>query len=163
MVSEIQSNQIASFLEQQYKVYEDILRLSKKKTDIIVEGKVAELENIVKLEQALVLQISRIDNQRDQLLTEMFPDKKDITISEIKELTDNKSAKILEEWQNKLTDVVDRLKHANQLNAKLIKNSLEYIEFSLNLMSNTDVTSNNYGNQGGTSEKTHRNFFDMKL
>jgi flagellar biosynthesis/type III secretory pathway chaperone len=163
MLKEDQMNNLISVLEHEYKVYEDILSLSKQKTDIIIEGRVAELDNIVKLEQALVIQISRIDDQREQILNEMLPDKKDINMSELKKLANKEEKKRLEDYQTKLTDKINELRHTNQLNAKLIKNSLEYIEFSLNIMSNADVTSNNYGNAGDNSKKPRKNFFDMKL
>ena len=49
-------NELISVLDQEARVYENILRMSKSKTNIIVEGKVAELDNMVKLEQSLILQ-----------------------------------------------------------------------------------------------------------
>ena len=163
MLKEHQINDLVTVLEEEYKVYEDILKLSKQKTDIIVEGKVAELDNIVRLEQAFVQQIARIENHRERILNDILPGKKDINMSELKKLSNNEQNKLLEAYQTKLTETVNELKRTNQLNAKLIKNSLEYIEFSINIMSNADVTSNNYGNVGADSKKTRRNFFDMKL
>jgi flagellar biosynthesis/type III secretory pathway chaperone len=163
MLNEILLKNLMSVLEQEYKVYEEILKLSKKKTDIIVEGRIAELDNVVKLEQALVAQISRIDTQRELVLNEIVPEKKDINISELKSYADEAQKKSLEEYQKKLTQLIDEMKHVNQLNAKLINNSLEYIDFSLNLITNADATSNNYGNGGDNSQKARKNFFDMKL
>lgn len=163
MLNEEQINNLMSVLEQEHRVYENILRLSKQKTDIIVEGKVSELDNIVKLEQVLVTQISRIEDQREKLLSEILPDKKGINISELKDYADKEGKQKLEVFQKKLEKVINELRNANQLNAKLIQNSLEYIEFSLNIMSNADAVSNNYGNSGNSSERERKNFFDMKL
>ncbi len=160
-------DKLIEILEHEYRVYENIHRISKDKTNIIVEGKVSELDNVVKLEQALVLQISRIDKQREeiiiQLSKEVQSDTQSLNISEIKKHANKEQNKKLEAYQNNMNNLVNELTHVNQLNSKLIKNSLEFIEFSLNLMSNADVVSNNYGQKGETSQKARKNRFDMKL
>lgn len=160
-------NRLIELLEHEHKVYEGILKLSKDKTNIVVEGKVSELENMVKLEQALLLQISRIDKQREEILVKISSELKlkenGVSISEIKKHVSPEQHKKLENYQKKMTDMVNELNHVNQLNSRLIKNSLEFIEFSLNLVSNADLTSNNYSNKGDSSETERKNLFDMKL
>ncbi len=160
-------DKLLEVLEQEYKVYEDILRLSKDKTNIIVEGKVSELDNIVKLEQALVMQIARIDQKREEILQQICNEtdsgEKTMNISEIKKHTSEAQSKRLEEYQGKMLGIVDELGHINKLNSKLIQNSLEFIEFSLNLMANADAASNNYGKKGDSSNKSRKNLIDMKL
>lgn len=158
---------LIELLEHESKVYEDILRLSKDKTNIIVKGKVSGLENIVKLEQALVLQVSRIDKQREQLVVEFVHEirsgENNLSISDLKKYANQEHGRRLEEYQSKMNGLVKELNHVNQLNSKLIKNSLDFIEFTLNIMSNADLTSNNYGNKGDSSKTERKNLFDMKL
>lgn len=160
-------NKIIELLEHEYRVYENILRMSKDKTNIIVEGKVKELENVVKLEQALVLQISRIDKQREEVVEQLSKEvnlkDKNLNISEIIQYGNEEQKKQLEEYKGRMSKLIEELAHTNQINSKLIENSLEYIDFSLNLMSNADVTSNNYGNKGDSTIRTRKNLFDMKL
>lgn len=159
-------DKLIEILEHEYRVYENIHRISKDKTNIIVEGKVSELDNVVKLEQALVLQISRIDKQREEIISRLSNEVnavESLNISEIRKHANMEQNNKLEAYQNKMNSLVNELTHVNQLNSKLIKNSLEFIEFSLNLMSNADVVSNNYGQKGETSQKARKNRFDMKL
>ncbi|MGE4284523.1 MAG: flagellar export chaperone FlgN, partial [Clostridia bacterium] len=59
-------NTLLDILEQQERVYESILKLAKDKTEVIVAGRIAELESLVKLEQALVVQIGRLEQQREE-------------------------------------------------------------------------------------------------
>jgi hypothetical protein len=51
---------IIGVLEQEAGIYEDILKISQDKTNVIVEGKVAELESMFKLEQSLFLKIESL-------------------------------------------------------------------------------------------------------
>lgn len=160
-------DKLITMLQNEYRVYEGILKLSKEKTNIIVEGRVSELENTVKLEQALVLQAGRIDKQRQEMMEQIAKEKNiqvnDVNISKIKKYANNTQKSSLEEYQNKILNIIKELNHINQLNSKLVKNSLEFIEFSLNLITEADVVSNNYGNTGDSALKSKKNFFDMKL
>lgn len=160
-------NKVIELLEAEYKVYEEMFRISKEKTNFIVEGKVSELDNIVKLEQAMVLQVSKIDKQREDALSQFSQlvgvGENGLNISEIKKHADEGQNRKLVRYQEEMTRLVKELSHINQLNAKLIKNSLDFIELSLNLISNADVSSNNYEKKGNASGKSNKNLFDMKL
>jgi len=56
-------NDLMDVLLQESKIYEDILEISKKKTDVIVKGKVSELESITNLEQSLIV---KLENSKKQ-------------------------------------------------------------------------------------------------
>ena len=148
-------------------VYEDILKISKNKTNIIVEGKVSELESLVKLEQSLVLQMGKLEGLREELVdkisTELHIETGKITISMLTALVDTEVKGKLKNCQGRLENVLLELKGKNELNAKLIKNSLDYIDFSVNIMSSIAATGNNYGDTGNVSEGGKRRLFDVKL
>jgi len=57
-------NDLMDVLLQESKIYEDILEISKKKTDVIVKGKVSELESITNLEQSLIVKIGKLEETR---------------------------------------------------------------------------------------------------
>lgn len=154
-------------LDQEAKAYDDILKIAKNKTSIIVEGKVAELESIVKIEQTLVLQMSRIETMRENIVDKLSADlglkAKDVTISELLKLIKGEEAAKLKESQVNMNNVLNDLKHTNEVNSKLIKNSLDFINFSINLISSVDIGTNNYGTGGMANDTKKRTFFDMKL
>lgn len=154
-------------LDQEAKAYDDILKISKNKTNIIVEGKVAELENLVKIEQTLVLQMSRIETMRENLVDKISAQlnikSKDVTISEILKQLKGEEADKLKACQTNMTKVLSDLKNTNEVNSKLIKNSLDFINFSINLMTSVDIGTNNYGTSGQANDTKKRTFFDMKL
>jgi len=154
---------LLELLENEYAIYEEILSLSKKKTDIVVQGKVSELDHIVKLEQALVLQTSKIEKKKIEIMANFTFDKRNWNITALKEFATPEQEKKLEDYQNNMKKLLTELNQVNQLNSKLITNSLEFIEFSLNLFSAADVTSNNYGSRGDSSNREKKNLFDIRL
>ena len=58
-------------LGKEFQIYSDLLKMSADKTSIIVEGKVTELEEMVKSEQSLVLQIEKLEDEREELIDEL--------------------------------------------------------------------------------------------
>ncbi len=159
--------QLIMVLDRENSIYEDLLKISKNKTNSIVEGKVAELDSIVKMEQTLILQIGKLESLREDLTEkiskEVELDTTKLTILELVKRVETNLGEKLKRYQSKLNTTLKDIKDANELNSKLIKNSLEYINFSLNLISDTGVANNNYGNKGIESGNKKRNFFDVKL
>ncbi len=158
---------LIGILEQENRVYDDILKISKNKTNIIIEGKVSELESIVKLEQSLVLQMGKLESQREEMIEKMSGflkvDPADITITELMKYLEPGQAMKLKGVQDKLGNTLKELKGANELNSKLIKNSLDYISFSVNILTDAGTGSNNYGHSGQVGDSKKRSFFDIKL
>ncbi len=148
-------------------IYSDILKISENKTNVIVEGKVSELENLISLEQSMIVRMGKLEDERESLIEklarqfEMEP--AEITVSSLKEKLQGDQADRLDGSRTNLFGVMEKVKQVNGLNSKLIKNSLDYIEFSINLLANTSVAGNVYGNSGQTGSSRNRNIFDMKL
>lgn len=155
-------------LKKEAAVYDDILKISRNKTNIIVEGKVSELESMTRLEQSLVLQMARLEDVREKLVDQVAAGlgkkPEELTITELTGLLDKRLADQLITCQHNLKKALVEIKDANELNSKLIRNSLDYIDFSINIMAQTGSAAGNmYGNSGQVSEDRKRNFFDVKL
>lgn len=158
---------LISVLDKETAMYEGILKLSKNKTDVIVKGKVTELESITRLEQSMILQLGKLEEEREKLVDTIAAELKmkasDVTLAGLEKLFPKVQADKLKACHNKLPTLVKDLGEANVLNSKLIKNSLDYIDFSINILTGTGATDNNYGYSGQSSDSKKRNFFDMKL
>lgn len=160
-------NELISVLEQEIGLYEEILKVSKDKTSIIVEGKVNELEKIVKVEQTLILQVSKVENQREILINKISkvinrkPDEVNLTV--LIENTNKEPGAKLKEQQEILGSFMKELGSVNQLNSQLIRSSLDYINFSLNLFANAENQDNNYGVEGEKPSTKTRSLFDIKI
>lgn len=157
--------ELGKVLEQEANIYNDILELSKSKTRIIIDGKVNELENIVKLEQSLIIHMGKLEEMRERLIGEIsgLLGEPEITLSGLLKHVDGVQGDKFKKLQANIMNIVNDLKNTNEVNSKLIKNSLEYIDFSINLFANLSTNNNNYGKKGETSEYKKRSFFDVKL
>jgi len=154
-------------LGKEFQIYSDLLKMSADKTSIIVEGKVTELEEMVKSEQSLVLQIEKLEDEREELIDELAEEMKinasEITMSELMKKLDKDSAAKLAEYQKNMMDTLNELKRSNDLNSKLIQNSIDYINFSINLYTDNSANGNNYANTGQLNDGVKRNLLDVKL
>lgn len=159
--------QLTTILSQENEIYDTLKKISTNKTELIVAGKVNELESIVKMEQSLVIKISKLEDQREKLVDvlarEIGKKPEDITISELAGSLGEVEANELKQCREKMLKNINSLKNSNELNSKLIKNSLEYIDFSINMMTSIGSVSNNYESTGYSGETKKRNLFDMKL
>lgn len=160
-------NSLIDVLNKETALYEGILKLSKSKTDVIVEGKVSELESITRLEQSMILQLGKLEEGReelvDKLAVQLNVKASDITLASLEKLFSKEQAEKFKNCHNTLPKLVNDLSDANVLNSKLIRSSLDYIDFSINILTNAGSTGNNYGISGQSSALKKRSFFDMKL
>lgn len=159
--------QLTDILNQENDIYDTISKLSNNKTQIIVEGKVAELENVVKIEQSLVMKIAKLEEQRenivDKLCAQLGRKANEVTISDLLVLVGEKESRELKDSQLKIRETLNGLKQKNELNSKLLKNSLEYIDFSINVATSVGTLNNDYNSSGNTGDSKKRTIFDVKL
>ena len=131
---------LISVLEEEGKVYEELLELSMKKTPIIVNGDLEGLQKITDEEQMIVAKINRLDTKREEVTKDIANVlNRDVTKLKLADIIQMLSARPVE--QNKLAAAHDRLKtvvgqmtRVNEQNRELIKSSLEMVEFDLNLL-----------------------------
>lgn len=160
-------DKLIDLLNQQKDIYLDLLDISKKKTEVIIEANVAELENITKIEQVLILKMGKLEESFDTILKDMklqlsIEDDK-VNMSSIIDLLEEPDKNKLDSIRNDMFNIIKELEKTNKHNSGLIKNSLDYIDFSINLFSNSNsVSSTGYANSGDI-QVNKRSFFDKKL
>ena len=157
-------NELLEILQKELNIYEEILKISKNKTDIIKEDKALDLDPLVREEEEKVAQVIALEKKRlacvRKICAELQIEDSNISISELSKYVDEKQE--LLDFKEKITKVLKDLKRTNDLNQKLIQSSLEYVNFMVNLTTgaNQNVT---YGATGQKNTKGQTNFFDMKL
>lgn len=160
---------LAGVLEQEALLYRDAADISSKKTDIIVHGKIEELDSLVKAEQAIILKIGRLENEREKIVLalseELDMDLEGVTLSDINAHLSNGSYTRLSECQKSLAQTLGGLKNSNDMNSQLIQNALDYVNFSVNLLTTNQDSGNTYSQDGGedAAGKQRRNIFDVRL
>ena len=117
--------------------YDQLLELSTKKTPVLVAGNLEELARITDEEQLVVSRITHLERKRQ----EVFADIANVINRDVKTLLLPDLIEILAqrpEEQQKLAKVHDRLRtvvyEVNDQNRILIQNSLEMIDYDLNML-----------------------------
>lgn len=158
---------LTDILNQENDIYDTLSRLSNNKTNLIVGGKVIELESIVKIEQSLVMKISKLEAEREKIVEALCGSlgikPEEVTLSSLAAQLGKKESTQLKDCQEKMVNTIINLKNSNELNSRLIKNSLDYIDFSINMMTSIDTVNNSYGSSGHSGDTKKRNLFDVKL
>ncbi|MBO7747227.1 flagellar protein FlgN [Paenibacillus sp. MWE-103] len=132
---------IIATLEQQAEVYERLLALAKEKTPYLVGNQVELLNATIQKERRLLKAAEELEAQRMRLSGQYFTSVgmlryKGGKISEmIKTVTSPHEKSRLIELHGRLTSLLDELKHATQLNQQLIEQSLKFIDYTIDLLS----------------------------
>ena len=132
--------ELIKVLGDEEKIYAEIIPLAEKKTRIIVNNDLQSLTGITEEEQLLVGKISKLEKKRREVIRNIgiVMNKKE---SELNFITIIELLKGQEKEQQELKKLHDRLKSTiellsvlNERNQMLIKQSLEMIDFDINLL-----------------------------
>lgn len=160
-------DELINVLDEEFNVYSDIYKISKEKTAVIVDGNIDELEKMVQAEQKLIIKVTQIENEREIItyklskILQMKPD--EITLSALIDNAEEPKKDRLMKQQQGLNKLVSELVELNDLNSRLIRNSLDYINFSINLCSASESQDNNYGIDAEKSNVKTESRFDLKI
>lgn len=132
--------ELVTTLQELGAIHQELLELAEQKKDVIVQNLVDQLNSIVNKEAKLLRRVGELEEQR-VLHTNRFlagkgyrPDP-GITLTDLVRIVfKSEERRALLDAQRELTATLEALREANQLNQELIKNSLMFIDYSLNLM-----------------------------
>ena len=160
--------ELIKFLEEEIKIYQKVLKLSKEKTDIITKDKRIELEELINVEEQLVSEVQLIEKNRQELslniYSELGIDSKTGKVQDIIDNIPSADGAILSQKRKEFLDLIQELKKVNDINSNLINNSLEFVNLRMKIMSGTqEMTGNEYKATGKSNEGINRTMFDIKL
>ncbi|MEZ0537217.1 flagellar protein FlgN [Caldicellulosiruptoraceae bacterium PP1] len=156
-------NKVLNLLMDEIGILKNILEIQNAKTKFIVENKVAYIVELNNKENIEVKRLNDIENSRYQYMNEISKiiDKDNINIDDLILLSDGDIKERLMKAKNDIEDVILKLKKVNEINQGLIKSSLEYIDFMVNLISSNQLETS-YEKSGKNIDKS-RSLFDIKL
>jgi flagellar biosynthesis/type III secretory pathway chaperone len=157
--------QMIEILKKQLEIYKEILKISEDKTDIIVKDKVEELKPMVEREETLVEGYIALEKERIGII-KAFADSKGISkLLRIDDLCEYfpDDADEMKSLKEEILDVTRKIKIKNATNQELVKNSLEFLNFSIGLIAGTNRGTGTYGKEGNSLDSEARNFFDLSL
>lgn len=162
---------LISVLADENKEYQDLVLLSREKTKVIVKGDIEYLSKITEVEQTYIERLNKLEKKREALTTDIAKvigqDAKKLTVRDVIGVLNGQA-----EVRDKLATVYDELKNTldamvsvNDLNKNLISQSLELIDFDLNLLQGiyAEPETANYGkNAYNTGSQMGAGAFDTK-
>lgn len=153
--------------------YEGLLEVSRRKTSVIVKGDLEALTGLTDEEQERASVIANLEKKRQEVMADIANVlNKDVNTLKLTTLVEMLSARPQE--QKPLAQAIDRIKKSagalqqvNNQNGELLRNSIEMVEFELNLLQSMKKAPEtaNYSKGGyGTGETMgiSRRGFDAK-
>ncbi|MDA8212021.1 MAG: flagellar protein FlgN, partial [Clostridia bacterium] len=138
------------------------------KQPVLVKGDLAALEEFTKQEEKIVVQVGKLEEQRSRvhqaLANHFHVPEPEITLSELASKLSTELSGKLSQVGDGLKDILTELKDVNSLNSELVKQSLDYIEFTVNLITSMGETPS-YPEKPGESkrEQQRARIFDQKV
>lgn len=144
-------------MEEQFQAYRELLHIGNEKTDVLVNGDIKALNEITEKEQNLILKLGKLEEERFELVKQIAKlhnkDASEIKAEFFKTILDEREAKTFTAIYDDLKTVLLEIETQNRRNEKLIKNALDYINFSIKLLTDTGASKANYGADGANAQK----------
>ncbi|MDF2636170.1 MAG: FlgN protein [Pelosinus sp.] len=159
-------NNLLKVLSQILRVCQNLLALSKEKQKVLVAADSQELEKIVKQEDSLLIEISKLEKVREQLIGEILiahgVEKSEASLEKLKTIAKPNAEEQLEVFSKELRLIMDELGPLHALNAELITQALGFINYNVNVLSQIAVGPT-YASGGQTDQQApKRTLFDAK-
>ena len=158
MASVIQ--ELVSILEEEQQIYETLIPIVTEKTKVIIKNNLETLQKITEQEQLVVDKVTALEKKRSEVIINigiiMNRKPEELTLAEIIKMLKNQpeEQKRLSDIHNNLKRTIQRLQTINYQNRSLIEQSLEMIEFNMNLIQSTRMSPGNNYTKGAVSSQT---------
>jgi len=160
---------ICSTLTKLERMHKSLLELANKKTEIITAGDIEALDQMLKDEQAHVAAIDKLEQQRQKQVTDYlrakgFASTDKATVADVIEAAEQQSEKdTLSAVRNRLLQIINDLKKQNDLNQKLVFQSLQFVNLTLGSLRPQTEQMNYSGSEiRGTNKVAKKSFFDSQ-
>lgn len=163
---------ILNTLEKLEKMHRSLYDLALKKTDAIKVNDIESLDALIKSEQSHVAAIETLEQQRQQqvhtfLLEKQFSYEGVPTVANVIDAsTGEELLPQVIQLRDRLVEVVGNLKSQNELNQKLVFQSLQFINVSLNMLrpqpQSTDQLNYSDKEVRGENKVAKKSYFDSQ-
>ncbi|OIK11431.1 flagellar protein FlgN [Bacillus sp. MUM 13] len=129
---------IITALQKLIKLHKSLNNLAQRKTDIIKEGDMDALSQLLMDEQKHIKAIELTENERERAVQGYLLKKGQelniMTISDVIEISSDKEKALLEALKAQLLEEAHMLKEHNYLNQQLIYQSLQFVNLTLDML-----------------------------
>ncbi|KGR83790.1 flagellar protein FlgN [Lysinibacillus odysseyi] len=162
---------IISILEKLEKMHKSLLELANKKTELIKANDMEQIDDMLKMEQAHVAAIDKLEQQRQVMVTDYLQAKgiafTDIpTVAQVIDTADGPEREVLQEVRGRLVTLLADLKRQNDLNQKLVFQSLQFVNLTLDMMRPQQQQGSTFNYSGaeirGESKVGKKSYYDSQ-
>ena len=161
---------ILGTLEKLEKMHRSLYEIALNKTNIVKSNEIEELDRILKTEQAHVAAIETLEQQRQVQVKQYLMHKgcsytSTPTVAHLIEAAhEDPMLAELKVQRERLIEVVEQLKAQNDLNQKLVYQSLQFVNLSLNMMRPEQPEQVNYSDKEvlGQNTVSKKSYFDSQ-
>ncbi|MFV0504145.1 MAG: flagellar protein FlgN [Lachnospirales bacterium] len=129
---------LISTLEEEVNIYKEMAVIGNEKKMVIAKKDMEMLKKMNVVENSLVNKLKKLDTKRDEAFQDikmLLNIKSDVTLLYLEEnLKDRKDREKIKALRSSIIQVSNELKRANEVNTSLLNNSLEFVEFNLNMV-----------------------------
>ncbi|UOQ45725.1 flagellar protein FlgN [Halobacillus salinarum] len=158
---------IVAAMAQLQQLHESLLALSKKKTEALKNNETTVIQELLAAERKHIQAIEKVEKKRLEHVAGWYEQNghalEQPTISEMIELTHGEEQQKLQEAYEAFILVLADLKYQEELNAELTKQSLQFINLSMDMLQPSLKSMNyNSGAQKPANTEQKRSVFDSK-
>lgn len=154
------TEELIDVLQKEQNIYNELIPITERKAKVIIKNDLKSLQEITECEQRNVEQLNALERRREEVIINMATvlnrDPKTLRLKNMVKLLENrpKEKQQLSEIYDSLSASVKRLADINERNRMLINQSLEMIQFEMNLIQSTRMApgSSNYNKQASSFE-----------
>ena len=152
------TEELINVLQKEQEIYQQLIPITEQKTKVIIQNDLKALQEITEQEQQAVEQLNALERRREEIIINMGTvlnrDPKTLKLKNMVKLLEKRpeEQKKLAELYDLLTASIRRLSEINERNKTLINQSLEMIQFEMNLIQSTRMApgSSNYNKQASS-------------
>ncbi|MCF6465078.1 flagellar protein FlgN [Clostridium sp. Cult2] len=153
------SEELMDILKKEYEILLTLKELTFDKTDFITNNQVEKLEEMVKKEEELINLMANTEEERINL-TDSWGVGINTPLSEVIEKVPEGKEGLMDIGE-KLSKSMEEIQSRNNINSHLINENLQWLDFNMNLLTNT-FTPTTYGKKKKGTE-TKNSLFDRKV
>lgn len=149
-------------------LHAQLLSMTEEKKDIIVRNDVEALALLTSKESRLIKQINEADEERLHAMQVFMKEKGirsalQLNVTELSRIVFNPEERIeLRDAQVRLSDLLHELKRQNEMIKDLLQQSLDFVDYSLNLITSRPEDDSIYKRPDQAQTKSARSLFDTR-
>ena len=165
------TEELIRVLQEEQDIYQQLIPVSEAKAKVIVKNDLQTLQEITAREQQAVEKLNALERRREEIVVDMGTvlnrDPRTLKLKNMVKILEKRpeEQKKLAELYDLLTASMKRLSEVNERNKLLINQSLEMIQFEMNLIQSTKMApgSGNYNKQASAFDiPASSGMFDAK-